>query len=147
MWIGKRRTLQSNLAVLLDAAHWTADKLVAWMRTDGALVRYALRDGGDADLTIPSDELRLLLAEQLASVLMAKENLMLLQGRRHLFSIRPTYVPADPEQFEECVAKIWAHIWPDCRYPRNEDLSLEQRYFCFGPGGRGRCGAPEETQR
>jgi hypothetical protein len=146
MWFGKRRTLTSNLAVLLDAANSTADKLVNWMRTDGALIRYALRHGGDADLILPNDDLRLLLAEQLAAVLMAKQNLMLLQGRRHRFRIGPIYVPVDPEQFEECVAKIWAHTWPDCRYPRYGRLTPEERYLCFGPGGRSRSGPPEETQ-
>ena len=140
MWFGKRRALTDNLVALLESVHSTTDKLVAWMRTDAALVRYALRNGGDADLTVPDDDLRLLLAEQLAAILMAKENLMSLKGKKHLFSIRPVYVPIDPENFEECVARIWAHMWPDCRYPRCEHLTPETRYFCFGPNGKKRFG-------
>jgi hypothetical protein len=80
MWFGKRRALTDNLVALLESVHSTTDKLVAWMQTDAALVRYALRNGGDADLTVPNDDLRLLLAEQLAAVLMAKDNLLLLRG-------------------------------------------------------------------
>jgi hypothetical protein len=80
MWFGKRRALTDNLVALLESVHSTTDKLVGWMQTDAALVRSALRNGGDADLTVPNDDLRLLLAEQLAAVLVAKENLLLLRG-------------------------------------------------------------------
>jgi hypothetical protein len=106
------------------------------MQVDAALIRHALKTGGDASLTIPNDDLRLLLAEQMASILMAKENLMALQGRKHFFDIRPLYVPISPSDFDECVARIWVHMWPDCPYPRYEQLSAEQRYFCFGPDGK-----------
>lgn len=140
MWFGKRRALTNNLVTLLASVHSTTERLVEWMRTDAALVRYALRNGGDADLTVPNDDLRMLLAEQLAAILMAKENVMLLQGRKHLFSINPIYVPIDPENLEECVARIWAHMWPDCPYPRYERLTPEQRYFCFGADGKKRFG-------
>jgi hypothetical protein len=81
MWFGQRRALTNNLVELLASAHSTTEKLVDWMRIDAALVRYALRNGGDAELTVPDDNLRLLLAEQLAAILMAKENLMLLEGK------------------------------------------------------------------
>jgi hypothetical protein len=115
------------------------------MQWDAAIVRYALRNGGDSDLTVPNDDLRLLLAEQLASILMANENLMLLRGKKHFFRIRPIYVPISPDDFEECVAKVWAHIWPDCRYPRYERLTAEQRYICFGPDGEKRFGPAQEA--
>ena len=85
MWFGKRRALLNNLVALLESVQSTSENLVAWMRTDAALVRYALRNGGDPELTVPNDDLRVLLAEQIAAILMAKENLMLLQGRKHYF--------------------------------------------------------------
>jgi hypothetical protein len=61
---------------------------------------------------------------------------MLLRGRKHLFSIRSINLSSDPQSFEECVARIWAHMWPHCRYPRYEHLTPEQRHFCFGPMAR-----------
>jgi hypothetical protein len=146
MWFRERRAITNNLAKLLEMAHSTTVKLVEWMQWDAAIVRYALRNGGDADLSFPGDELRLLLAEQLASALMANENLMLLQGKKHLFNIRPIYVPISPDDFEECVAKVWAHVWPDCRYPRYDRLTPEQRFICFGPDGEKRFGpAPDSS--
>ena len=60
--------------------------------------------------------------------------------KRHLFHIRSVYVPLGPKNLAECVAKIWAQMWPDCRYPRYEHLTPEQRYACFGPGGEKRFG-------
>jgi hypothetical protein len=59
------------------------------MQWDAAIVRYALRNGGDSDLTLPNDDLRLLLAEQFASILMANDNLGLLQREKNFFNIRP----------------------------------------------------------
>jgi hypothetical protein len=142
MWFRERRVLTDNLARLLETARSTADKLVEWMQFDAAIVRYALRNGGDADLTIPDDDLRLILAEQLASIMMANENLMRLRRKKHFFNIRPIYVPTSPDDFEECVAKVWVRIWPDCRYPRYDRLTPEQQYFCFGPDGETRFGPP-----
>jgi hypothetical protein len=63
------------------------------MRADAAIAHHALRNGGDAELTVPDNDLRLLLAEQLASLLMANEDLMRLQGKKHLLNIRPIHVP------------------------------------------------------
>lgn len=139
MWLGKRRALTDNLVALLESVHSTTDKLVTWMRTDAALVRYALRNRGDQELTVPNDDLRLLLAEQPAAVLMAKENLLSFKKRR-LFSIKQIRVPIYPEDFKECIARIWVHMWPDCRYPRYAHLTPEQCYFCFGPDGKSRFG-------
>ena len=136
MWFGKRRALMANLDSLLTAAASATDQMVNWMQVDAAIIRYTLTTSGVTGLTIPNDDIRLLLAEQLASILMAKENLMALQGRKHFFDIRPLYVPISPGHFDECVAKIWARIWPDCPYPRYEQLSPEQRYFCFGPDAK-----------
>ena len=135
MWFRKRRELTDNLAAFLAAAHSASDKLIEWMRIDAALIRHALKNGGDKELTVPTDELRILLAEQLAAILMANENLMVLRGKQHFFNIRPLYVPLNPEDYEECVAKVWGRIWPDCRYPRYDKLTPDQRYMCFGPGG------------
>jgi hypothetical protein len=139
-WFRRRHALTDNVAKLLASAQCSAEKLIEWMRVDAALIRCALKHGGDADLTVPDDNIRILLAEQLAAVLMAKENLMLIQGKSHFFHIRPIYVPIDPNDLDECVAKVWALIWPDCRYPRYERLTPEQRYICFGPDGEKRFG-------
>jgi hypothetical protein len=135
MWFRERRKLNENVAHLLETAISRAEKVVEWLRFDGAVIRHALRNGGDPELTIPNDNLRLLLAEQAAALLMTKENSMLLRGRKHLFSVRPFYVPTDPNDFEECVAKIWVQFWPDCPYPKYHELTPDQRYFCFGPDG------------
>jgi len=140
MWFLRRRRLTSNLDALLQDALAATEKLVEWMRIDASLVRFALRNGGDKDLTVPNDDVRLLLAEQYAAMLMAKENVMLLQGKRHFFSIRPIYISSSLDDFQESVAKAWAQLWPDCRYPRYEQLTPEQRYMCFGPDGRKKYG-------
>lgn len=143
MWFREREVLTNNLVRLLETSFSTVNKLAEWMQIDGAIVRYALRNGGDADITFPNDDLRLLLAQQLAALLMAKENLMMLQRKKHLFNIRSIYVPTSPDGFEECVARVSAQMWPDCQYPRWNHLTSEQQYYCFGPNA-GRFGPGEQ---
>jgi hypothetical protein len=110
------------------------ERSIECVKVDAAAVRYALRHGGDADISIPNDELRMLLTEQVASLLIATENLMQALGRKHSFEIRGVYPPLDPTESEELVAKVWGKIWPDQSYPRLNQLTSEQRYFAFGPG-------------
>lgn len=117
-WLHRRRDLINNVAKLVASAESSAERLIEWMRVDAALIRHALKNGGDAELTVPNDEIRILLAEQLAAILMARENLMLLQ----------------------------ALIWPDQPYPRWDCLTPEQRYFCFGPDDERRFGKSKVGQ-
>jgi len=125
------RALIKDLAKLLAAARTASDKLMqdilARQMVEKALYGEAL-----------TDDIRLLMAEQLAAILMAEENLLLLREKRrerhlHWFSIRKLYVPTDPENYEECVATIWGRLWPESRYPRYDKLTPEQRYICFPP--------------
>jgi hypothetical protein len=58
MWFRERRALSDNLAGLLETALSRTEKLVDWMRIDAAVVRYALKNGGDAELTVPNNDLR-----------------------------------------------------------------------------------------
>lgn len=130
-----RRRLLENALQAVAMARQRLDRSIEMMKTDGAVVRHALKNGGHPELTFPSDELRMLLSEQLAFLMIGTENLMHALGRKHLFEIRPIYPPLDPEDSEKVIARIWAKIWPDHNYPRIHQLTPEERYYAFGPGG------------
>ncbi|MDX2221679.1 MAG: hypothetical protein SFV21_02955 [Rhodospirillaceae bacterium] len=135
MFFSRKRQLLENAESAVLSAQSALEKTIEWMRVDAALIRYALRNGGDPALTVPTDDVRLLLSDQMAALLVANENLMKLLGKKHFFNIRPFSAPLGLENFDEFKAKVWGLIWPDKRYPRYEELTPEQRYFAFGPGG------------
>lgn len=137
IFFSRKRQLLENAWSAVREAQSALEKTIEWMRVDGAPIRYALKKGGDTDLTVPNDDLRLLLADQMALLLIASENLMELLGKKHLFSIRPFYTPLSLENLDEFKARIWGLLWPANLYPRLDELTSDQRYYAFGPGGSG----------
>jgi hypothetical protein len=146
MFFGRRKTLLRNIEALNKISSDVASRIVDWMNVDASLIRYALRNGGDPDLAVPTEDLRMLIVEQIAATLMLQENLMALQGRKPLIEIGRMPVPLHLDDSEECIARVWARTWPDQRYPRWHKLTADQQYYCFGPEGKKRFGPePEDT--
>jgi hypothetical protein len=146
MFFGRRKMLLRNIEALTKISSDVIAKIVEWMKVDASLVRYALRHGGDPDLSVPTEDLRMLIVEQIAATLMLQENLMALQGRKPLIEIGRMPVPLHLHDTEECLARVWARTWPDQRYPRWDKLTADEQYYCFGPDGKKRFG-PESDNR
>lgn len=135
MHFSQQRRILENALEAVRAAQQDLNRTIEWTKIDAAIVRHALKNASNAELSVPDDNLRMCLSEQFSHLQIAKENLMHALGRKHLFSIRPYYAPIDPDDSEMLTAKIWAELWPDRRYPRFDQLTPEQRYYAFGPDG------------
>jgi hypothetical protein len=136
MWFNKRQTQLGNLDQFLENIETTNAQLIDWLKADALSNGSTVNSDGNINAPLLNDDVRLVLAEQLASIFMARENVMAQRGRKHLFQIRPVYVSLSPEDFVECTAKMWMRLWPNSPYPRYEELTREQRYFCFGPDSK-----------